>query len=861
MKSIIIFLLAFLISCSVKHETTEIFVSSLGNDNNSGSIQSPFATAERARDEARELIKQNKQVTVYFKKGVYRFSKPFVLTHNDSGQKGKEITYTAYQNEKVVISGSRQIYPEWKKYNDKIFVSTAKMAVEHGFSPRTLYVNGNACPLARYPNLDSGERPFGGVSPNCINPKRVAGWESPKGAYVHGMQHGKWGSIHYRIIGVTDNGYPHLELVSINTSTMYNNAQLHKNDRYIENVFEELDAPGEWFWDEATELLYFYPQENIDINKARFEIPVTSGLIRFNGDMKSPVRHIKFSNIEFEKTLSTWYLTTEHLPVGDYVIHRGAAVFMEGTENCEIADCSFEDIGSNAVLLSNYNRNSSVKGNRLENIQANGIVLIGSRDAMRDSPWCDMLDTNSTKDLRKKYGYELTYKVWSEPLRDRQPSTDTIPGPKTENYPRYCLVENNLITRAGELEKQVAGILLSMCAENTINHNTIYDLPRAGICINDGCWGGNVVENNDVFHTVLSTADHGPFNSWGRDRHWTMAMHGVVKKGHENAHDRSKLDTYIPNIIRHNRFTHTIPSHSWGIDLDDGSSNYKIYNNLTIGCSVKLREGFFRTVENNIFIGKFPPGKHVCFDNTEDVMRRNIYVNTNNNQVFSAIHAKPSQVKEMDSNLYYITSGEPAIVFLQGQVEKGYTPKMTILQWQEKGHDVNSVVVDPLFVNLESGNYELNKNSPAFKLGFKEFDLDNFGVSKPGFIDEAKAAYKQFAPPLKLKSETGEDGKRYKWMGATIKSMTTEGEKSVAGIDDIQGVILENVPRGSKLFKQGAQSGDVVLKANGKEIKDISDLKSILQKNTSTLNLWVDGNPPAHTLTINAPDNIDELTN
>jgi hypothetical protein len=34
--------------------------------------------------------------------------------------------------------------------------------------------------------------------------------------------------------------------------------------------------------------------------------------------------------------------------------------------------------------------------------------------------------------------------------------------------------------------------------------------------------------------------------------------------------------------------------------LDDGSSNYQIYNNLCLNGGIKLREGFYRTVENNI---------------------------------------------------------------------------------------------------------------------------------------------------------------------------------------------------------------------------------------------------------------------
>ena len=45
-------------------------------------------------------------------------------------------------------------------------------------------------------------------------------------------------------------------------------------------------------------------------------------------------------------------------------------------------------------------------------------------------------------------------------------------------------------------------------------------MPRAGINVGDGCWGGHVIEFCDIFDTVTETGDHGSFNSWGRDRFW-----------------------------------------------------------------------------------------------------------------------------------------------------------------------------------------------------------------------------------------------------------------------------------------------------------------------------------------------------
>ena len=85
-----------------------------------------------------------------------------------------------------------------------------------------------------------------------------------------------------------------------------------------------------------------------------------------------------------------------------------------------------------------------------------------------------------------------------------------------------------------------------------------------------------------------------------------------------------KDDTPYVIEIRHNFFQ---DDHEWGIDLDDGSSNTHVYNNLCVGMSVKLREGDYRLVENNIFIHPAnPPGFHVGYEYNHDRFIRNIIV-------------------------------------------------------------------------------------------------------------------------------------------------------------------------------------------------------------------------------------------
>ena len=39
----------------------------------------------------------------------------------------------------------------------------------------------------------------------------------------------------------------------------------------MENIFEELDSPGEWFLNRKTHLLYFYPPAGVDLKTATVE--------------------------------------------------------------------------------------------------------------------------------------------------------------------------------------------------------------------------------------------------------------------------------------------------------------------------------------------------------------------------------------------------------------------------------------------------------------------------------------------------------------------------------------------------------------------------------------------------------------
>jgi len=157
----------------------------------------------------------------------------------------------------------------------------------------------------------------------------------------------------------------------------------------------------------------------------------------------------------------------------------------------------------------------------------------------------------------------------------------------------------------------------------TVEHCSVYRIARAGVTFNDGTWGGHVMGYCDIYDTILDTGEHGPFNAWGRERFWN---------GSKMTKEWVLLDSPDPVVLHHNRvgnYRSGVSAGNWTIDLDDGSSNYEIYNNLMLGSTLKLRDGFFRNVHNNIMVSAVPIGLHVWpDDNSEDLFERNITVVT-----------------------------------------------------------------------------------------------------------------------------------------------------------------------------------------------------------------------------------------
>ncbi len=523
--------------------------------------------------------------------------------------------------------------------------------------------------LARYPNFDAKAQYFGGTAADAFSKERATRWADPRGGYIHAMHAIMWGDFHYAITGKDANGAVTFE------GGWKNNRQsgMHKQYRFVENVFEELDAPGEWFLDAKNRTLYFYPPKDVDLKTATVEAVQQRNLIEFRGALKEPVAHVHLKGLLFRHSSRTFMDTKEPLLRSDWTIYRGGAIFFQGAENCSLEDCTLDQLGGNAIFVSNYNRRIVLRGCHIDQAGANSIAFVGDPAAVRSALF--------------EYGQKLPVD-----------KLDLEPGPKTANYPADCLVENCLLVANGRFEKQTAGVQIAMAMRIKVRHCSIYDCPRAGINIGDGCWGGHLIEYCDVFDTVKETGDHGSFNSWGRDRYWVPNTEEVNERVAKNK-GLPLLDTVEPIILRNNRWR---CDHGWDIDLDDGSTNYRIENNLCLMGGIKFREGFLRWLLNNIMINNsFHP--HVWFRESQDEVRRNICFTG-----YRPIRMPKAWGKEVDFNLFVDAKG--------------------LKQAQALGLDLHSLAGDPKFINSAKGDFRVEADSPALKLGFQNFAMDQFGV-------------------------------------------------------------------------------------------------------------------------------------
>jgi hypothetical protein len=239
---------------------------------------------------------------------------------------------------------------------------------------------------------------------------------------------------------------------------------------YIENVFEELDAPAEWFFNASTETLFIFWNETGAAPPADGFV-ATSQKVFFNitAPQSSPAVGISFKGVNFRDQAIT-YFEPHGLPSGgDYSIQPTGALFVSGVENFTVVGCDFDRMDGIAIFQRGYTRFVNISYNTFAWSGATIIAMWGFGDG---GPVPGM-------------GPDLTGGA----------------------QPRYTTVSYNIARELGIWQKQSPFVFQAVAGLSEIFGNIFYNGPRSGINFNDGSLGGSNVTGNLAFNFCRETGE------------------------------------------------------------------------------------------------------------------------------------------------------------------------------------------------------------------------------------------------------------------------------------------------------------------------------------------------------------------
>lgn len=537
----------------------QIFVSPTGSDQNSGtSATSAFKTLEKARDHIRTTkLNQNLKadLVVYLRGGTYALTRPFTLTEQDGGSNGNRVVYKSFAGETPVLSGARSI-SGWTLHDQVLNVW--KAVLPDSFETRQMFVNGVRAARAR--SVGGIQTGLPGCTANDTVVKTtdtaMARWKNPSDielVYHQWFTNPRIGIDSMKRVGDT------LRLVMKQPGYTWcrkKGGSSVQKPWYVENAYELLDKPGEWYLDRTGAVggtkrtVYYIPRAGENMATADVKLPVLEQLVVAKGaGIDKPLRWVAFQGITFHH--STWLQPggkLGHPDAQNNVIRRNVAlqglsgesivpgaVHFDFATDILVRGCTFAMLGSTGLVFLNGAQRVSVEHSVFTDISGGGIHFgeVGRHD----------LNNYAPTDLR-----------WEH----------------TDNR-----VTDNTVTRIGVEYRSATAISAAYPVRMVIRNNEVGNVPYSGIHVGWGWIGAagstrqNLITHNDVYNTMQQIWDG-------------MAIYTL-------GHTRNTVDS--PSVISDNYVR-------GGIYNDEGSDRYFIANNVILNGGGNFLQWFANTPNN-----------------------------------------------------------------------------------------------------------------------------------------------------------------------------------------------------------------------------------------------------------------------
>jgi len=489
-----------------------------GNDANAGSMDKPFKTLTKARDVVRTVnATMTGNINMFLRGGDYPLSESFVLGASDGGRNGFTVNYKAFNNEKPIVSGGKQI-TGWSQVSDKKYW-VADVPISAGFASyfRNIWVDGKRAVQAR-----SGFITFHAMNYDDPNTPQVRDGFIVKSAELKDY-------TNLPDIRIYQGGiFKHVEIAPLRilpiTSTekaivMKQSATLDWTNTYtyespytlrIINAIEELDEAGEFYLDKATRKIYYYPGSGENMNTAKIIAPAVDGLLRLQGSATGIVSNIQFEGIHFEygnlSRLETKEFGRSQADLyADYTAIEGQ-VYLQFTNNIALKKCRFEHFTSSGIYLPDNNNNTLIEGNVFHDLTATA-VLIGK---------------------------------------------DMTPAAAANNN---TTIANNVVRTIGEDFYQASGIYANTSKNLTITYNDIADVAYFGINQRYSNVSTNFVGNTQIrFNRVTNYATASKYGYGIGDEVAAFYFFGVQNSTISNNYAQYAGNKNIAGIFRQDQY-------------------------------------------------------------------------------------------------------------------------------------------------------------------------------------------------------------------------------------------------------------------------------------------------------------------